>query len=155
MRRCLLRLVSLALLLGGAQLPVLAASTAASSASEGGSLSVGSASTSIRRSSDSSSKATGIAEGDYRIIEVTVVAEQPGLQRLALQAVADDSEQGALFLYLPQEVVVQAQLAAGQRVNARQRPYGIQFAKADTHEAFFLVLEDAWYRELPSRPVVL
>ncbi|HSW05020.1 hypothetical protein [Aquabacterium sp.] len=147
--------MSLAVLLGAAQLPALAASTAASSASEGGSASVGSVSTSIRKSSDSSSKATGIAQGDYRIIEVTVVAEQPGLQRLALQAVADDSEQGALFLYVPQPVVVQARLAAGQVVNASQRPYGIQFAKAESREAFFLVLEDDWYRELPSRPVAL
>ena len=142
------------LLLGVAQ-PLQAASTAASSASEGGSLSVGSVSTSIRKSSDSSSHATGVAQGDYRIIEVAELPEQPGLMRMALQYQADASEQGALYLYLPAQVVAKAELGAGQLVTASQQPYGVQFAKTETRQAFFLVLEDSWYRELPSRPVTL
>ena len=46
-------------------------------------------------------------------------------------------------------------MAAGQIVAARQRPYGVEFAKGDTGKAFFLVLHDAWYRELQSNAVVL
>jgi hypothetical protein len=37
----------------------------------------------------------------------------------------------------------------------RQRPYGLEFADEGTREAVFLVLEDGWSRELPSRPVTL
>jgi len=142
-------------LLSAISAPLWAASTAASSASEGGSASVGSVSTSIRKSSDSSSKATGVAQGDYRIIEMAALPGQPGMLRLGLQALADDSAQGALDLILPASAVAQARLGTGQVVTATPQPYGIQFAKADTREAFFLVLEDEWYRELPSRPVVL
>lgn len=147
--------LALSMLLLGAAPPLHAASTAASSASEGASASVGSVSTSIRKSSDGSSRATGVAQGDYRIIEVAALPEQPGQIRLALQSQADASEEGALFLYLPAQAVAQAELSAGQLVTATPQPYGIQFAKTETRQAFFLVLEDAWYRELPSRPVTL
>lgn len=147
--------LALSLLMLGAAPSLQAASTAASSASEGGSLSVGSVSTSIRKSSDSSSRATGVAQGDYRIIEVAALPEQPGQVRMALQSQADASEQGSLYLYLPAQVVAKAELGAGQLVTATQQPYGIQFAKTETQQAFFLVLEDSVYRELPSRPVTL
>jgi hypothetical protein len=35
-------------------------------------------------------------------------------------------------------------------VLARQRPYGYELARADTRTAFFLLLDDPWYRELQS-----
>ncbi len=149
------RLVPLCLLLGAVHLTAQAASASASSASEGSSASVGSVSTSLRKSSDGSSKATGLAQGDYRIVEVAAVAGQPDQLRLTLQAVADPGEGGRVWLDLPQQTAAQHALAAGQVVNAAYRPYGIAFAKAGTHETFFLVLEDDWYRELPSRPVTL
>jgi hypothetical protein len=44
----------------------------------------------------------------------------------------------------------------GQVITAGHRPYGLAFATADAAgraEPFFLVLDDAWYRELASRPV--
>ena len=44
-------------------------------------------SNSIQGSSNSSSGKTNVAEGEYRIIEVADVTEQPGTQRLKLQAV--------------------------------------------------------------------
>ncbi len=149
------RLVLSCLLLGAVHLGAQAASASASSASEGSSASVGSVSTSLRKSSDGSSKATGFAQGDYRIVEVAAVSGQPDQLRLALQAVADPGESGRVWLDLPQQTAAQHALAAGQVVSATLRPYGIAFAKADTRETFFLVLEDDWYRELPSRPVTL
>lgn len=132
-----------------------AASSTASSASDSASSAASSTSNSIRRSSDGSSKATGVAQGDYRIIEVAAVAGEPTQQRLMLQALADNTEAGRFWLHLPQPVVARHALATGQVVSALHRPYGLEFAKADTREAFFLVLEDAWFRELPSRPVQL
>jgi hypothetical protein len=135
--------------------PSMAESSAASSASESVSTSVGSLSTSIQKSSDGSSKATGVAEGDYRIIDVATLPERPGTARMTLQAVASGKDEGTFFLYLPQQVVEHDRLAQGKVVTAHQRPYGVEFANADTRQAFFLVLDDAWYRELQTRPVAL
>jgi len=149
------RLASLAVALGAVALPAGASSTAASSASEGGSASVGSVSTSIEKSSDSSSKKEKTAAGDYKVIEVAAVAERPGTLRMKLQPVADASEDKAFFLYVPEQALAQSPVAAGQVVSARERAYGMEFARADTGRAFFLVLHDDWYRELLSKAVVL
>ncbi|HZE91326.1 MAG TPA: hypothetical protein VE029_06395 [Rhizobacter sp.] len=128
----------------------------ASSASEGISASVGSVSDSFGASSDSSSKKDKkAAAGDYQVIEVALVEQRPGSVRLKLQPLADATEDRAVFLYLPQQAFDAHQIAVGQTVSARTRPYGMEFAKADTGRAFFLVLEDAWYRELQSRQVRL
>jgi hypothetical protein len=149
-------LASIALLLGAAALPCMAASSASSAASDSITTSVGSISGSIKKSSDSSSsKDDKVADGDYRIIDVAVVPEQPGTVRLKLQAVADQSADGEFFLYLPQGVVEQSRLAQGGIVTARTRPYGVEFAQGEERQAFFLVLTDEWYRELQTTPVVL
>jgi hypothetical protein len=134
-------------------LPALAASSAASSASDSVSTSVGASSNSIKKSSDGSSKATGVAAGDYRVIDVAQAAGQPGMLRVRLQAVADASADGELFLTLPQQAVAAAPLVQGQVVSAHARPYGVEFARADT--AFFLVLHDAWFRDLATQAVTL
>ena len=149
------RLAFLAALLGATALPALASSTAASSASEGGSASVGSVSDSFEASSDGSSKKEKVAEGDYKVIEVAAMAERPGTMRLKLQPLADTREENAFFLYLPQKALAMNPVAAGQTVAARTRPYGTEFAKAETGKAFFLVLSDDWYRELQSNAVTL
>jgi hypothetical protein len=135
--------------------PALALSSTASSASEGASASVGSLSDSVRRSSNSSASDNKVAEGDYRIIDVARVAEQPGTVVLKLQALADASPAGELLLHLPQQAIDQSGLAAGQVVSARLRPYGVEFAKAADGTAFFLALSDGWMRELQSHPVSL
>ena len=144
-----------ALLLWATTMPSMAASSTASSASDSVSTSVGSISGSIQKSSDSSSKTTDVAEGDYKIIDMAAVAERPGTVRMKLQAVVDRGADGEFFLYLPQEVVAQANLAQGGVVTARQRPYGLEFADGQTRQAFFLVLSDDWYRELQTTAVVL
>lgn len=132
----------------------LAESSIASSASNSVSTSVGSASTSIEKSSESSTGGNKrVAVGDYRLIELAELPERPGQLRLRLQALAQGA--GEFYLLLPRQTAEQGALARGQVVTARERPYGIEFARADLGQAFFLVLDDAWHRELQSRPVVL
>ena len=154
-------LATASLMLAGAYLsanPALAASSASSEASGSSSTSVGSLSNSVGKSSDSSSgKDKAVAEGDYRVIEVAAAADQPGKLRVQLQATADDSVNGALFLTLPQAAVARGQLSRGAVVSARQRAYGVEFAAGvgSAREPFFLVMRDDWFRELDSKPVVL
>lgn len=129
----------------------LAESSVASSASESLAQSVGSSSTSIQKSSDSSSKNNRVAQGDYQVIDMAELADQPGVMRVHLKAEAGDD----FFLLLPRQAAERGRLAAGKTVTASQRPYGLQFAAADTQQAFFLVLDDAWHRELQTLPVTL
>jgi hypothetical protein len=143
-----------------AVLPAFADSLSASSAAGGSSASSASSATSassasLEKSSDSSSKTKSVAEGPYRILDVADVPERPGLVRLKLQAMADPGPQGALVVLVPQPDIDRSRLQAGQTLNVRQRPYGLEFADEGTREAVFLVLEDGWSRELPSRPVTL
>ena len=145
-------LVSLALLAGAAS-PALAASSASSASSDGASASVGSLSTSIEKSSNSSSKDNKVAEGDYRIVQIAAADQQPGKLRLTLRAV--NAGDGEFFLTLPQEAVQQGRLATGGVVTARHQAYGVQFAAGAPREAFFLVLQDAWYDELRTKAVTL
>ena len=154
------RLALLALLLAVAGAPALAASSASSAASDSITTSVGSSSTSIQKSSDSSSsKDDKVAEGDYKIIEVAAATQRPGTVRLKLQAVADGKNKGAgageFFLFMPQEAFEQSRLAPGHVVTARPRAYGLQFTRAASQDAFFLVLDDEQYRELQTKVVSL
>ena len=71
---------------------------------------------------------------------------------------ADAGADNEFFLYLPQVVAEQARLALGGIVTARPRPYGTEFAqraRGETKQAFYLVLADDWYRELPAKAVQL
>lgn len=135
--------------------PALAASSTASSASDSASTSVGSLSDSVKKSSDSSSKNNDVAEGDYKIIDVAAVRERPGTVRLKLQALADPGADSEFELYLPQQALEQSRLVAGQVVTARHRAYGLEFVSSETRQAFFLVLQDDWYRELQTHAVAL
>jgi hypothetical protein len=148
-------LALITLLCGAAALPVMAASSAASSASDSVSTSVGSVSDSIQKSSESSTGKNTVADGDYRVLDVALAAERPGLVRVQLQALADPTAEGGLYLFVPQATVAQGQLAVGQVITARNHAYGVEFAKADTRQAFFLAMNDAWHRELKSNPVTL
>ena len=130
------------------------AESSASTASSATSSASGSLSNSLQGSSNSSSKNTTTAAGDYRIEAVTAAADRPGMVRLALQPVATSEERQPLVLVLPQRTVAQEGLARGDTVSARTRPYGIEFARTETKQAFFLVVEDAWLRELDARPLM-
>lgn len=152
------RLVSfsaLALLATVLSTPVHAESMIASSLSDSISNSVGSISKSIKQSSNSSSKATPLAAGDYRIVDVALADDQPGQVRLHLQALADATEQGELYLTLPQTAFDKSQLAQGGVITAQTRSYGVEFAAATTREPFFLVVHDTWMRDLQTLPVTL
>jgi hypothetical protein len=151
-----------AMLLAAAAMPALAGPVSTSSAVGGSSASVAGSSASSasserssERSSDSSSRTQRVAEGQYTIIDLLAVPERPGLVRLRLQAQDRPAADGEILLYLPRQTVEESRLSAGQTVAARQRPYGMEFAHADTQRAFYLVLDDDWWRELASNPVML
>jgi hypothetical protein len=147
-------------LLSVATAPALAASSASSAVSDSLTTSVGSVSNSLGRSSDSSKGGEKTAAvGDYKIVEVTA-AKRPAMDgadtvRLTLHAVAATAPDDELFLYVPRATLNQAQLAAGQVVTATPRPYGTEFSLATTGQAFFLVLQDEWYRDLRTQAVTL
>jgi hypothetical protein len=134
----------------------LAASSAVTSASDSLSTSVDSISRSIKKSSDSSVR-TVVGQGDYTVIQMAEA--EAGSQDVTLQAVPGSGATGEFTLRLPDKAVQQGGLAVGQVVSARERPYGVEFARADpvtrTRTAFFLLLEDEWYRELQSVAVTL
>lgn len=142
-----------ALLAGMAAALPCSAESFASSASSAGSASVGSLSDSIHDSSGSSKHT--VAEGDYRIIEVAA-AERPDTLRVKMQHVAHANDDGAvIYLDVPRAALSDRVAAPGAIVDVRQRPYGYQFAWADTGVAFFLVLTADWQRDLETRPVRL
>jgi hypothetical protein len=131
------------------------ADSLASSASSAGSASVGSVSDSFRGSSNSSSNDNKrTAEGDYRVDAIVAVAGRPDRVRLELRALDRRSEEG-FALELPAQALEQVRLTAGSVVNARPRPYGVEFALAPAGEPFYLVLEDDWYRELAAHRVTI
>lgn len=148
------RLTAAVLLCAATATPCVAESFA-SSASSAGSASSGSVSDSIGGSSKSSSGEAKVADGDYRVIEVAALADRPGMVRLTLQATASQGAQGEVLLTLPRQALAARDLTVGAVVSARHRPYGLEFAHADTREAFFLVLADDWHRELAAVPVTL
>ena len=148
-----LRAACLALMCATAVPPCLAESFA-SSASSAGSASSGSVSDSIKGSSNSSNRDKQVGEGQYRVIEVAELPDKPAMTRLKLRA----TEPGAtseFFLDLPRQALGDRPLGAGDLVQARQRPYGFEFARDDTREPFFLVLTDDCHRELDPHVVTL
>ena len=97
------------------------------------------------------------------MVDVAELADQPNLLRVRLQPIetadATPSAKSAAFdLVLPRQAAQQGQLAVGQTISAQHRPYGLAFAAltaTGNGGPFFLVLDDDWYRELESRPVVI
>jgi hypothetical protein len=150
------RAAALAALCAGVAMSPAHATGSASSASMTGSsassASVGSVSDSFKASSDGSSRTTA-AQGDYKVIEVAAVAERPEMARLRLQSLA--GQEGEVQLDLPARTVERSGIEVGQVVAVQVRPYGLEFARGDTREAFFLVLDDDWHRELRAHAVAL
>lgn len=119
-----------------------------SSAAGAGSASSGSVSDSFKASSGASSGGERRAEGRYR---VTDVAQAPEAGKLRLTLARAGTE--PVELTLPQAALAARGVAVGDEVEATPQPYGVAFAHADTGRAFYLVLEDAWAREMAARPV--
>lgn len=142
--------------LGSALAAPAAAESFASSASSAGSASSASASDSISDSSRASSPDRHAADGAYRVIDVAEVDAGPGLLRLRLQATQGEPHE--FTLKLPREALGTQGIAVGDLVHARNRPYGLEFTRntaAPAREAFFLVLNDDWHKELGPRAVAL
>lgn len=131
------------------------ASSAASSASSAGSASLRGSSDSIKGSSDSSRNddRMTVTDGDYRVAAVEAIDGRPGMMRLMMEPLA---AAGAVpfQLELPERALGAQPIVAGDTVAAQNRPYGLEFARGPVREAFFLVLADAWTRDLDTRPVV-
>jgi hypothetical protein len=143
-----------AALLGLAASAPCLADSLVSSASSAGSASVGSLSDSLHGSSNSSSRDDkNVSEGDYRIVEVALLGERAGMRRLKLQPVAPQGEAGEIALDVLQKALGEPALAPGDVVAARHRAYGLEFARGEPREAFFLVLADDWLRELEPHAV--
>ncbi len=130
-----------------------AASSTASAVSDSVGTLSGSVSGSLERSSDSSKTKTA-AQGNYTVVAVATPAQQPGMVRLALQAVATPGADGVLFLTLPKQAFDRSALTTGETVRATTRPYGVEFARGDNQQAFFLALADDWVNELDARALI-
>lgn len=147
--------VVLACLLTAAAGMVRAESFVASSASltSSASITASSASDSIKGSSNSSRQGNTARAGDYRIEQITR-DEAAGKVRLTLAPLQGDAERDGFVLALPQRAFEPQALARGDALAVRERPYGLEIARGDTKQAFFLVLADEWHRELDAKPVV-
>lgn len=131
------------------------ASSAGSSASSAGSASLRGSSDSLRSSSDSSKEdeRAAVTDGDYRVAAVETIDGQPDMLRLTMEPVAAPGAE-RFQLDLPQRALGAQPITAGDLVAAQHRPYGLEFARGATREAFFLVLADDWTRDLDTRLVV-
>jgi hypothetical protein len=118
--------------------------------------SVGSVSDSISTSSESSTEEKKTAQGPYEVMEVQQVAGKANTVRLSLRAllpgVAD------IQLTLPQQAYERGNIGVGSVIEAQGRDYGVAFAARTATGAgqpFFLVLNDAVYREFDAHRVTL
>ena len=141
--------------------PVLAeslatsASSATSSASSAGSASLRGSSDSLRSSSGSSDDDRAAAiDGEYRVAAVDPIEGRPGMMRLTMDPLAAADGRGRIELDLPDRALGEQPILPGDTVAAQHRPYGVEFARGATREAFFLVLADDWSRDMATRPVV-
>ena len=130
---------------------VAQASSFASSAADAGSSASGSVSDSFKASSNSSNGGDRRAEGRYRVTDVAQA--EAGKLRLTLAREGAANANDTVELTLPQQALAARAVHVGDEVQATPQPYGTAFAHADTGQAFFLVLEDAWARELSARVV--
>ncbi len=152
-----LAIVAAISLLGLAASSIARADSFTSSAASTASQAVGSLSTSIQGSSNSSSGGKTVAEGNYEVTNVAAAQGKPGVVHLRLKAAGtatgDRDDNGAFTLELPRAALGERGITSGETVQVRHRPYGYEFARAANREPFFLVLADAWMRELDARPI--
>lgn len=119
--------------------------------------SLGSSSVSLQKSSESSSSRNQVAQGPYTIIDMAEVPQQPDMLRVQLQGQLQ-GQMGTqeFFLLLPRATAQRVPLRVGAIIEVQHRPFGLAFVAANgiaAKEPFFLVLDDAWYRELNSQRV--
>ena len=132
-----------------------AASSATSMVSDSASSTASSASDSVKGSSNSSSKGTGMAAGDYQLIQVAQAVDRPGMVTMKLARLDNLATDREVEVTLPEAAFDKGVLNVGSVVAVRERAYGLELANGSTQETFFLVLADEWHRELGIKPVVL
>jgi hypothetical protein len=148
------RALALALAAAACTLPAHADSVA-SSASSAGSASSASISDSIGGSSNSSSgDRRRVATGPYRVIDIAQAPAKADTTRVTLRAVAGDAAT-EFWVDVPDRALADRRIAKDEVVQVNERVYGYEFAYGDTKKAFFLALQDDWYRELASRKVTI
>lgn len=130
-----------------------ATSSAVVSASDGLSTSSDASSMSSRHSSRSSSRP--LAMGDYRVTRVADAGEAGRKEVTFVALDARAGTEGEQTFSLPDAAIAKGALAPGRVVSARERPYGVELARADTRTAFFLLLADDWQRDLKTVAVTL
>jgi hypothetical protein len=133
--------------------PAFALSLGSYSLVEGSRQSIGGLSTSVTTLSNASSTATGLAQGDYTLVEVVAAADRPDTVRLALAHVDRDQSASDVYVYVPTQTYLNAGLQAGNVITAKHRSYGIELAKAADKRTFFLIVDDKLLDELKSTPV--
>lgn len=130
------------------------ASSAGSSASSAGSASLRGSSDSIRGSSDSSSRDDHrVTTGEYRVTELAAIQDRADMLRVTVEPVDAGAGASGFSLDLPRRALGAQPLQVGDRISAQHRPYGIEFARVERREPFFLVLADDWGRDLMTRPL--
>lgn len=132
--------------------PAVATLNSSMALSESLAASVGSASDSLVGSSRSSAGRTQSAAGEYRV--AAVVDATAARVRLLLEPL-DAARDGGYALELPRRTAEQHGVAAGTRVSALARPWGLEYQRSDTHTAFYLVVDDDWSDALAVRPVTM
>ena len=148
------RALALALAAAACTLPAHADSVA-SSASSAGSASSASISDSIGGSSNSSSgDRRRVTTGPYRVIDIAQAPAKADTTRVTLRAVAGDAAT-EFWVDVPDRALADRHIAKDEVVQVNERVYGYEFAYGDTKKAFFLALQDDWYRELASRKVTI
>jgi hypothetical protein len=146
--------LALALAAAACTLPAHADSVA-SSASSAGSASSASISDSIGGSSNSSSgDRRRVTTGPYRVIDIAQAPAKADTTRVTLRAVAGDAAT-EFWVDVPDRALADRRIAKDEVVQVNERVYGYEFAYGDTKKAFFLALQDDWYRELASRKVTI
>jgi hypothetical protein len=126
----------------------------ASSASSAGSASVGSLSDSVKGSSNSSTGGTKTAEGEYRVDAVASVQGHADQLQLTLKPLAPQpGHADTVQLALPRRALGDQPLSTGDRVQVTQRAWGLEFARVENREPFFLALADTWRDGMAARPV--
>ena len=95
-----------------------------------------------------------VAAGPYRVIDVAQAPAKAATTRVTLRAVAGDAAT-EFWVDVPDRALADRRIAKDEVVQVNERVYGYEFAYGDTKKAFFLALQDDWYRELASRKVTI
>lgn len=109
---------------------------------------------SVRLSSESSDddRRAQIEDGTYRIARIDRTADQ-GQVLLTLQPGRADTAARSFQLEVPAQAFGEVQPQLGELVRAQRRSYGVQFARGEEPQAFFLVVADAWQPGIAARPL--